>query len=132
MFLFAGWLMPANGAEFKRAVKDTEGNPVPADLLTAYQKFVGTTRNGDVGDIVALALPSSLAWSLAPRDPAKEDTGPDVNMPFIKKGFRSEISLVRKERKDCYLIRTVTTALWYIKGADSHWWIYKYLDKPIE
>lgn len=40
--------------------------------------------------------------------------------------------LVRKEGEGCYLVRTNTTALWFVETKSMGWKLYEYLDKPIK
>lgn len=134
VFALALFLVSAGmgGGRAYAAAVDADGKPVPRELLSAYQTFVEAAKAGDIGALTALALPSSLPVSVAPRAQGKEEFGTDVNMPFLKKGFHPEIVRIHNEKKNCYLIRTGSTALWYVRGADKRWWIYKYLDKPME
>jgi len=39
---------------------------------------------------------------------------------------------VRKDRDDCYLIRTDGTAIWFVQNKSGAWKVYRYLDKPIQ
>jgi len=36
-----------------------------------------------------------------------------------------------KDAEGCYLLRTNTTALWFVETKTLGWKLYRYLDKPI-
>ena len=42
------------------------------------------------------------------------------------------IVFIRKDSENCYLIRTNTTALWFVETKSMGWKLYRYLDKPKE
>jgi hypothetical protein len=62
----------------------------------------------------------------------RTEYGQDISLPFLRDGFSPAVRLVRKDPDDCYLIRTDTSALWFVQTRSGAWKVYRYLDKPIE
>jgi hypothetical protein len=120
----------STAAEPSQGLFTEKVGPLPGGLAQAYEKFVQTAKTGDIGDLTALALPQSLSWSSEPRPQGKEEYGADLNLPFLKNHFQSRVELVRSEGSDCWLLRTATSALWFVRLPQG-WKLYHYLDKPM-
>jgi hypothetical protein len=103
---------------------------LPADLQKTFAAFANAMKAGDVARIQAACLPHSVAITHEPRK--NPEYGQDINIPFAKETFRAHIASVRKDGEGCYLIRTDTSAIWFVETRAMGWRIYKYLDKPIE
>ncbi len=102
---------------------------LPRELQTAYDEFVLSMKSGDSGDINGYCLPHSVNFTYELRkDP---EYGQDINVPFAKNSFDGTIVSVRKDAENCFLIRTNTTALWFVETKSLGWKLYRYLDKPI-
>lgn len=101
---------------------------VPLDLQAAYAKFVQGTKNDDV---TSSCLPHSVSVSREPRPKGKQGYGQDMNLPFLKDRFSPKVRTVRKDPDDTYLIRTATSAIWFVQTKSGVWKIYQYFDKPI-
>jgi hypothetical protein len=103
---------------------------VPDRLLDAYASFVSAAKKGSVDN--RTHLPHSLTLTHQPRLEKTREYGQDVNIPFLRKHFDARVLLVRKDGKGCYLLRTSTTALWFVETKSMGWRLYRYLDKPID
>ena len=103
--------------------------PVPDALREAYTGFVRSAKGGSVA---AYVLPQAVPTSQKPRPADKREYGGDINEDFLKNGFSPEVRVVRKEEDDCYLLRTGSTAIWFVQNKSGAWKVYRYLDKPIE
>ena len=105
--------------------------PVPEGLRKAYTAFAGQAKKGERVD--SYLLPHSAVSITDKARPEKHsEYGRDINIPFLKERFAPAVFSVRKDPDDCYLIRTATTAIWYVETKSGAWKIYSYLDKPIE
>ncbi len=103
---------------------------IPAELQKAYRAFVKAMRTGEAGTINRHCLPHSVSFTYEKREnPAY---GNDINTHFAKTGFDGTVFLVRKDGEGCYLVRTNTTALWFIETKSMSWKLYEYLDKLIQ
>jgi hypothetical protein len=102
--------------------------PVPEKLRETYTGFVRSARGGSV---MAYLLPQAVKTSLEPRPQASREYGDDINADFLKNYFSPDIQVVRREQDDCYLLRTSTSALWFVQTQSGAWKVYRYLDKPI-
>ncbi len=112
---------------------------IPGELLETYEKLIGAFAEGDAGAINALSLPGSLTFTydLRARNSKEhgEDSvyyGQDTNIPFLKSRFDRYIRVAGERGEGCYLLRTATTAMWFVETKRSGWKLYRYLDKPIE
>lgn len=103
---------------------------MPEKLQEAYNAFVKAMQSGDAGTINQHCLPHAITFTYEKRKNPKY--GQDINTHFSKNGFDSTMVTVRKDSEDCFLIRTNTTALWFVETKATGWKLYKYLDKPIE
>lgn len=107
---------------------------LPDQLKVIYDNFLITLKTNDVGAINQFCLPNSITYTYDKR----KDTGfgpgygNDINLYWIKNGFDGKIVSVRKDSENCYLIRTNSTAMWFVETKSTGWKLYKYLDKPIE
>lgn len=110
-----------------REYKDKE--PVPKELR---ETFAGFVRSAKGGSVAAYLLPHSVNTSLEPRPKEIREYGQDINADFLKNGFTSLVRTVRKDGDDCYLIRTDSTAIWFVQNKSGAWKVYRYLDKPIQ
>ena len=103
--------------------------PVPEKLREAYTGFVRSAKGGSVA---AYLLPHGVKTSQEPRPKDSRDYGDDINEDFLKNGFSPLVRSVRNDGDDCYLIRTDSTAIWFVQNKSGAWKVYRYLDKPIE
>jgi hypothetical protein len=104
--------------------------PVPDGLRKAYTAFARQTKEGAVESYL---LPHAAVAITRQARPEKErEYGRDMNLPFLRNGFSSDVRSLRKDPDDCYLVRTGTSAIWFVQTKSGAWKIYSYLDKPIE
>jgi hypothetical protein len=99
-------------------------------LLDAYVEFA--TRATQAGDLQPLLLPHAVAISAEPRPEEMREYGPGINLPFLKSGFSPTVLSIRKDAEDAWLIRTNSSAIWFVETKSGGWRVYQYLDKPIE
>lgn len=102
--------------------------PVPEGLREAYTGFVRSAKGGSVA---AYVLPQAVATSQKARPADKREYGNDLNEDFLKNGFSPDVQVVQKEEDDCYLLRTGSSAIWFVQNKSGAWKVYRYLDKPI-
>ena len=50
----------------------------------------------------------------------------------MKNGFSPQVRNLRKEGDDYYLIRTNSTAIWFVQSKSGAWKVYRYSDMPID
>ena len=105
---------------------------LPDDLYDAYAAFVKAIETADQGTIRRHCLPHSVTFTTAPRIDKMREYGPDINIPFLKKGFHKYILNLRKDSEDTYLIRTGSSYTWFVRTKSEGWKLYRYGDKPIE
>jgi len=112
---------------------------IPEELLETYEKLIAAFAKGEAGAINALSLPSSLTFTYDPRPKESKAHGgdsvyygQDTNIPFLKSKFDRYIRVADERGEGCCLLRTVTTAMWFVETKQSGWRLYRYLDKPIE
>ena len=103
--------------------------PVPEGLREAYTGFARAARGGGVA---AYLLPHGVKTSREPRPKGDREYGEEINEDFLKNGFSPLVRSVRKDGDDYYLVRTDSTAIWFVQGKSGAWKVYRYLDKPIE
>ncbi len=70
--------------------------------------------------------------TIAPRVEKVREYGPDINIPFLTKGFHKYILNLRKDSEDTYLIRTGSSYTWFVRTKSEGWKLYRYGDKPIK
>lgn len=104
---------------------------MPDSLLKAYARFASAAANPNLPELTRLCLPQSVRITSEPR-PKEAEYGQDINIPFLKAAFSKQIQFLRQERDDCFLVRTNSTAMWFIQTRGGEWMLYAYLDKPIE
>jgi hypothetical protein len=105
---------------------------LPARLLDVYARLIEAFERGDSGDITVLSLPSAIDFTYDPRPDDSHGYGEDLNIPFVLNEFDPYIRNISSDVTGSYLIRTGTTAMWFVKTHDSGWMLYRYLDKPIQ
>ncbi len=110
-----------------RAYKGNE--PVPDALRETYTGFVRSAKGGSVA---AYMLPHAVPTSQKARPEDKREYSDDINEDFLKNGFSAEVRVVRKDCDDCYLLRTGSTAIWFVQTKSGAWKVYRYMDKPIQ
>jgi hypothetical protein len=103
---------------------------MPDELAKTLASFVKAMRTGDAGTINRYCLPHAVSYTYEKRK--VPGYGQDINTHFAKNGFDATGVLVRKDGDGCYLVRTHTTALWFIETKSMGWKLYRYLDKPIK
>ncbi len=106
-----------------------EAGVVPGKLKETYTAFTAAARRGKV---TGFTLPGAITVSTTVRPEKDRDYGRDMNLPFLKNQFSAAVLYARRDSADCLLLRTATTALWFVETKSGEWRIYRYLDKPIE
>src|SRR5262245_10394475 len=89
--------------------------PVTDGLRETFTGFVRSARGGSVEGYL---LPHSVKTTREPRPKDSRDYGEDINEDFLKNGFSPLVRTVRKDGDDCYLIRTGSTAIWFVQNKD--------------
>jgi len=105
---------------------------LPDSLVKAYAQYAKSAREGDADRLASACLPQCLTISDDARPKEREQRGEGINIPFVKKAFQQDVQNVRKEGDSCWLIRTSSTAIWFVETARDGWKVYRVLDKPIE
>lgn len=105
---------------------------LPKDLYDTYAELVKAIETADQADIQGYCLPHSVTFTTGVRPEKSREYGADMNIPFLKKGFRKDILNLRKDSEDTYLIRTGTSYLFFVRTKTTGWKLYRYGDKPIE
>jgi hypothetical protein len=103
--------------------------PVPGGLREAYTGFVRSARGGSVA---AHLLPQAVKTTREPQPAKQREYGEDINEAFLKDGFSPLVRVIRTEGDDCCLIRTDSSAIWFVQSRSGAWKVYRYLDKPIQ
>jgi hypothetical protein len=103
---------------------------MPDELAQTFASFVKAMRTGEAGTINKHCLPHAISYTYEKRK--LPGYGQDINTCFAKNGFDATVASVRKDGAGCYLVRTNTTALWFIETKSMGWKLYRYLDKPIK
>jgi hypothetical protein len=85
---------------------------IPDGLVRAYAAFVAAIPDGEVG---RFCLPHAVTVTRDPRPFQDREYGTEMNLPFLRKGFAADVLSFRKEPDDSYLIRTGTSALWFVE-----------------
>jgi hypothetical protein len=104
---------------------------VPQLLVQAYAAFVKETRE-KVPDLSRYVLPGGVQVSHEARKKGDENRGDDLNVPFLTSDFVANVEIAAKIGEDTWLVRTSSSALWFVHTHSDKWMICRYLDKPIE
>jgi hypothetical protein len=104
---------------------------IPEALAKVYAEFVKLAQQPH-SDFLNILLPHSVSITNEERPAATRSFGQDLNLPFLQNQFQPRIWLIRQDSPDCYLIRTASSALWFVETKSQGWRLYRYLDKPIE
>ena len=113
----------------------SRSDPVPQDLGLFYERLVAVLQTGTVAQISTFCLPGQVKITIAPRpdNPQFPDTGDDINLAFVRRGHFDKVVVdARKDSDTEYLLRTISTAMWFKKGPDGAWKLARYHDQPIE
>ena len=105
---------------------------LPNSLLRAYWQFTEATEDATKDKLKGFTLPYAVSFTTVARGEANNEYGVDMNLPFLKTAFHKQIMNLRMESEYCFLLRTGTSYIRYIKTASGDWKIYNYGDKPIE
>jgi len=123
-------VMAANNP--RELLKNYRGSEqLPDDLYQTYADFVSAMQTAEQGNIQKFCLPRSVSFTTEERPEKVREYGQDINIPFLKKGFHPLIENFRKDSEDVYLIRTGTSALFFVRTQKGGWKLYLYIDKPI-
>lgn len=128
------WITPiCFSSEKPELLKHYDGNiEIPNELFTIYQKLIEAFERGDAGDITQLSLPQCHKFNYEANQRPSWGYFDELNIPYVKSNiFDKYIRSVRKDAEGCYLIRTATTALWFIETKYLGWRLYRFLDKDI-
>lgn len=101
---------------------------IPKELIDVFARFVEVAKKD--GAVEKFVLPHAVGFGT--RDAKNIEHGTEIDKTFLTTRFQGEARSVRKDSDDCYLIRTNTTALWFVQTKAGGWKLYRYLDKPIE
>jgi RNA polymerase sigma factor (sigma-70 family) len=107
------------------------GDVLPNSLQKAYADFVTTAKQPTPKNLMAHCVPFAVEITTEKRKGQTLGSIMDMNVPFLKSGFVANIHSVRKENEDCYMIRTGSTAIWFVETKTMGWKIYRYLDKSL-
>ena len=102
----------------------------PRALLDAYVEFARAAL--EARDLRPMLLPHAVEISTDPRPEKWREYGSDINLPFLRNGFLPTVARVRRDAEDAWLIRTATTAIFFVPTKSGAWRVYRYVDKPIE
>ena len=105
---------------------------LPDALVKAYAQYAKFAKAGDAGGFRSACLPQGVTISNDARPKEREEYGEGINIPFVKKAFQQDVQSVRKDSESCWLVRTNSTAIWFVETARDGWKVYRVLDKPIE
>lgn len=107
------------------------GQPaLPPELAKAFAALATAFEQGRADEIERLSLPNAVTITTEPRR-TRDEYGQDINLPFAKTKFSRAIQSVQSERDGCWLVRTKTSALHFVQ-VEKQWFLYRYLDKPID
>ena len=131
--LLCAFAMAEDKPRQKELLKDYHGQvQLPADLYDAYAAFIKAIETADQGAIQMHCLPHSVTFTTGGRSEKEREYGPDINIPFLKKGFHKYILNLRKDSEDTHLIRTGSSHMWFVRTKSEGWKLYRYGDKPIK
>ena|SRR6266508_3516747 len=123
----------ASAEEQRPLLKNYRGKErLPNALYKTYADLIEAMAAGDGSRIKRYCLPGSVTVTGEARPEKHREYGQDINLPFLAQGFQKEIEGVSKPAEDVYLIRTATSALFFVETRRSGWKLFRYLDKPIE
>jgi hypothetical protein len=106
---------------------------LPRELLKAYAAFAKVARTASEEELKAHCLPHGVPISSAVRPPESRWYGRDINIPFLRsEDFHLHIQGVARQDDDCYLIRTGSSGIYFVRTHSGAWKIYSYFDKPIQ
>lgn len=103
---------------------------VPQSLLDAHVEFATRATKG--GDLQPLLLPQAVEITTAARPEKSREYGTEISLPYLKSGFQPNVFSIRRDAADAWLVRTGSTAIWYVETKTGGWRVYRYLDKPIQ
>lgn len=109
--------------------RDEKTHPViPQELRDAYTGFVSARKadNSAVHCLPGVEIPQENKLERAKLDRR------GIVPPIVRERFASQVMIARKERDDCFLLRTNSTAIWFVQNKSGVWKVYRYLDKPIK
>lgn len=121
---------PESPSEHPFAIRCREAESIPTGLLEAYAGFVQAAKTH--GAVESYLLPHSVDVSRTPRSPNDVEVNDNIDLLFLKERFKADILSFRKDPDDSYLVRTATTAIWFVQTKSGSWRIYRYYDKPIK
>jgi hypothetical protein len=104
----------------------------PPGLIKAYAGFVKATKDPTEEALSAHLLPGAVEITTKERPNLDRQYGQDINLPYLKTGFKAQILVIQKLNDGCYVIATGTSALWFVETKTQGWKIYRYRDKPFE
>ena len=110
--------------------QDPSPSKAPPELQSAYDRLVKAFEAADVREINRCPLLGAVTIVDTERKENRE-YGPDINLPFLKKGFDKKILSVTESGDGTYLIRTSSTYLRFVLYRNE-WKLYRYGDKPSE
>lgn len=102
--------------------------PVPERLRETFARFAKAAKSGSV---VSYLLPHAVEQTTGRRPESSREYGQNINADFLQNHFQGMVQTFRKDFDDCYLIRTSTSAIWWVQTKSGEWRVYRYLDKPI-
>ena len=106
---------------------------VPQPLLDAYVKFAEAAQGAQAAsDLEPMVLPHAVDITTAVRPDETREYGPGINIPFLRSGFSPKVFSFRRDADDAWLVRTGTSAIWFVETKGGAWRVYRYLDKPIQ
>jgi hypothetical protein len=112
---------------FKKCIVEEQ---VPQLLVQAYAAFVKETQE-KVPDLSPCVLPGNgVQVSHEARKNGEKNHGSDLNLPFLTSDFVANVEVARKVGEDTWLVRTSSSALWFVHTHSDKWMICHYLDKP--
>ena len=112
--------------------EERQDTPLPPDLHARYEQLVRAFRSGNVDDIQTICLPNAITITTHVRWGDNSEYGIDINIPFARDRFASEILDVSIEPDGAYLLRTSSSYLFFVETKQHGWKLYRYGDKPIE
>lgn len=117
-------------ALFKDCMFDKGGkddNRPPESLQRTYAAFVASVKGGGQAKFCLSSVEVTDK-----EDPKRDDFGTGINIPWMKVNFRADVVVCEKQSDDTFLLRTGTSATWWVQTRSGEWKLFKYLDKPIQ
>ena len=116
----------------EKLLKEYRGSTtLPPRLLEMYADLVGLFDAGKPEAIRKICVSDGVTITDMPREQANMGKHGEINLRFLNDGFDRNIQSVRQDSERECLIRTSSTALWFILTEDGMWRLKDYLDKPI-